>query len=184
MVLYGIYTTIMDIVFGDVGSVHYTIESMFFFAWAVCIINSLEVATAKTINKGNILLAFYKGENGSFLMSFFELFGLHVKSLCIIDGDNALYLKKDKDTFQFKDSNHIFKNNENYVIVDTGVKCNLKFSNAMRNCATLRADNLGFRICCIKSVENLLGMLGEEWKPTSFFHQMPSRYLRKCLKNE
>jgi len=180
--VYGVCSVIVYLIFTEIYPIPYTLWTVVFIAWAVWIMLRPEYKTAKTIDKNNILLAFYKGGNGSALMNFFELLGLPVKSMCIISGDKTLYLKKNKDRFQLKDSKNIFKREDDYVIVDTGVKCNYEFSTEMEKCATLKASKFGLRIRCIEAVNNLLGMIGEEWRPTDFFHNIPSWYFRKCSK--
>ena len=182
MGVYNIYVFVTDILFNEVTSTFYVLESLVFLSWAIIIMTRSEIKTLPDINKDNILLAFYKGDKGSFIMRFFELFGLPVKSMCVISGEKALYLKSNKDTFQLKDSKYIYRKEEDYVILDTGVKNNLKFSEEMEKCATLEARKLGFRICCIEAVRNLLGLIGDEWKPKHMHYNIPSLYLKKCSK--
>lgn len=181
MVLHGLYSHIMDIVFGEIGTIPYMIESLIFLLWATCIVYSPEISTAKTINKNNILLAFYKGEKASFIMNFFELFGLPVKSMCVIAGDDALMLKTRKETFQLSSSKAILKNRDNYIIIDTGKAVTKKFTTEMKKYSTVPASKGGLRIRCIEAIQDLLAMIGEKWKPTNIFHNVPSIYLRKCV---
>lgn len=182
MAIYSLYSNVSSILFGEITSVYYVAELSLFMAWTIWIMFRDEYKTAKTIDKNNILLAFYKGSNGSPIMHFFELFGAPVKSLCIIDGELALYLKANKETFQLKDSNNIFKKADDYVIVDTGVKRNPEFSKELEKYGKLKAVKFGLRIRCIEAVKNLLRMIGTEWEPTSFLEYNPGWYFRKCSK--
>ena len=182
MILYNLFTHAADVILGDVSSVYYMIESLFFLSWAVCIMTRPEINTAKTINEENILLAFYKGEKGSFIMHFFDLVGLPVKSMCVIAGDNCLRLKSSKDTFQLTNSGKHFPKDKDYYVVDTGVKYDDKFIAKMNECVNIKATKGCFRIRCIEAVEELLGMISEGHRPIGLFERIPSRYLYKVLK--
>jgi len=183
MLLYNLFTEIADATLGDVGSVYYMIESLFFTSWAVWIMTRPEISTPKTINKDNILLAFYKGEKGSFTMHFFELFGLPFKSMCIIAGDNCLKLKSNKDTFQFSNtSGSFFRRDTDYYIHDTGKPHTKEFVEEMAKYGKVKAIKNGFRIRCIEAVGELLALIGEEYRPTNPAQNAPSIYFGKIIR--
>jgi len=108
-------------------------------------------------------------------MHFFELFGLPVKSLCIVAGDNALYLKAGKDSFQFG-PNIVSKKPDEYIIVDTGVPITKDFIEQMKKHGNVKAKKAFLRVRCIEAVSELLESIG--YKPDS---NIPSLYLRKVL---
>lgn len=178
MVVYNLYSLIADIIFYEIYAIYYLLESLTFFSWAIWIMLRPEYRTAKTINHDNILLAFYKGEKGSLIMNFFELFGLPVKSMCIVAGDKALALKSNKETFQIIDSKNIFRKQDDYVTVDTGIRNTNKFVEAMKEYSTTPARKGFLRIRCIEGVSPLLEMIGPEFKP-SLIDNIPSVYMRK-----
>lgn len=178
MLIHHIYAQIAALFFYTINDYSYLLETSLFCVMAVWIMMRPEVKTAKTINKDNILLVFYKGEKGSFIMNFFELFGLPVKSMCIIAGDKALFLKANKETFQFGDSKKIFRKQDEYVIVDTGKPYTQEFVKTMEKHSITSAKKGLFRIRCIEGVSPLLEMIGPEFKP-SLIDNIPSIYLRK-----
>ena len=179
MGLYGVYSQIADILFSEVTSILYILESLAFFSWAVWLMLRPEIKTVNSINHTNILLAFYKGEKGSFAMNFFELFGLPVKSMCIIAGDKALYLKSNKRTFEFGNSEKIYRKSDDYVIIDTGKPYTKDYITEMKKHSNIIATRGILRIRCIEAVRGLLSMIGEEYKPNVY---IPSLYLRRILK--
>lgn len=132
-------------------------------------------------NKDNILLAFYKGENGNPLMELFSLFGLPVKSMCILAGDHVLMLRGGNDNFQFSPNASVILDNPNYVIVDTKKKWTREFAIKMGKHAKKKADIFGLRVRCIEAVSDLLSEVDERWKPTHFYDNIPSVYLLKAL---
>lgn len=183
MLLYNLFTQIADAALGDVSSVYYMIESLFFTFWAVCIMTRPEISTPKTINKDNILLAFYRGEKGSLTMHFFELFGLPFKSMSIIAGDNCLKLKSNKDTFQFSNaSGSFFRRNNEYYIYDTGKPYTKEFVEEMAKYGKVKAMKNGFRTRCIEAVGELLAKIGEEYRPTNPAQNAPSIYFGKIIR--
>lgn len=181
MLLYNLFTKTTDATLGDVSSVYYMIESLFFTSWCVWIMTRPEITTPKTINKDNILLAFYRGEKGSFTMHFFDLVGLPVKSMCIIAGEKCLRLKASRETFQLTNSGNYFSKDRDYYVVDTGVKYNDRFIAKMNECVNMKATKGFFRIRCIEAVSDLLAMIGEQYRPRGLLERIPSRYLYKVL---
>jgi hypothetical protein len=178
MALYGLYSTISNIIFNEIIAISYLLESSVFVAWASWIMLRPEINTAKTIDNKNILLAFYNGNSGSSIMNLFQLFGMPVKSLCILAGDKALYLKKNKNTFEFGNSSKIHKKSYNYIIIDTGVPHTENFIKSMEEHKNIIATKGIFRVRCIEAVSGLLGMIGNEFKPKSY---IPSLYLWRVI---
>lgn len=178
MGFYSLYSFIMGLIFHEITAISYMLESLVFFAWAVWIMLRDEPKSDKNINHSNILLAFYKGNKGSFIMRFFELFGTPVKSLSIIAGDKALYLKSKNPNFIFGDSNIILRKSDSYVIIDTGVKYTEEFISEMQKHNNIIATRGIFRIRCIEAVSGLLGNIDDKFKPTTY---IPSLYLRGLL---
>lgn len=182
MGVYNLYNIVMDSFFIEVNTLYYFLESLTVFLLVMWVMIKPEINTAKTINKDNILLAFYKGTKGLFIMHFFELFGLPVKSVCIIAGKKALYLKSSKEMFQFGDSETIFRKSDDYVIIDTGKKYDEEFIRNMKSYKNESACRIGLRIRCVEAVADLLAKIGPEWKP-ALIDNIPGVYLRKCLRN-
>lgn len=176
--LHYIYVQIATMIYPEVYGHIYTIETVLFFTMAAWIMMRPEIKTAKTINKDNIILAFYKGDKGSFLMHLFELFGLPVKSLAIVAGKHALALKSNKKTFQFIDSKNIFRKSKDYVMVDTGKPYTKEYIAMMGKYHNKPASKKGLRMRCIEGVKPLLKAIGPEFEPT-FLEQNPSIYFRK-----
>lgn len=179
MSFYGLYSLGASIFDAAGVSVLYIIELVVCFIGAVYVLFHPEYSTPKTINVENILLAFYKGEKGSLIMRVFAMFGFPVKSVCILAGDKALYLKANKPTFEFGNSAKIHKKSREYVIVDTGVAHTGKFLYEMKKHSKIVATKGVFRIRCIEAVSDLLGMIGSKYKPGSY---IPSLYLRQVIK--
>ena len=92
LLLHSIYAQGLDLLFGEINSSYYLFESLMFLFIFIPVITRHE-QRQQPYNSDNILLCFYRGEKGSFIMRFFELFGLPVKSMCIIAGDKCLMLK-------------------------------------------------------------------------------------------
>jgi len=176
---YGVYSILADILFNEITAIYYLLESLSFFAWAILLMARQERNTPKTINYDNILLCFYKGDRGSFAMKFAELFGLPVRSLCVVAGDAALMLKKTRSGFTIIDSKVLLKNKDNYVIVDTGKESTLEFIEEMKTYANKPASKYGMRIRCIEGISPLLEMIAPEFKPDHIGHNMPSWYMGK-----
>ena len=175
MVICEAYGWASSIFFHEISSIHYLLESLGVFAWGMFVTFHPERKTAKTINEKNILLAFYKGDKGSIIMRVCALFGFPVKSMCIIAGDKALYLKKNEPTFIFGDSAKIHRKSSDYIVVDTGKPYDDKFITEMKKHSNTIATKGILRVRCIEAVSDLLGMIGEEFKPKSY---IPSLYLR------
>jgi len=144
---YQSYSHIIDLMY-TVSTTQNTFEIMIMFAWTVIIMSRHE-HKQEIYDDGNILLAFYRGEKGSFIMNFFQLFGLGVKSMSIMAGDKCLLLKSNKDGFQFTDSKTILKNKANYLIVETDKPYTQKFVEKMASAANKPAKKYGLRIRCI-----------------------------------
>jgi len=177
MVLYGLYAHVMELLFGHVGSIYYLLETCLFMFWSLGLIMRSEIKQSSNINYDNILLAFYKGDNGSFIMKISELFGRRVKSMCIIGGDHVLHLRQNKKTFQFGSSDVVYRKYEDYIIHDTGVLCTEEFVNEMKRYSNKKAAKGVFRIRCIEGVKGLLAQIDPMYKPTKIRHNIPSRYL-------
>ena len=165
-----------DILMHNINAIYYFIESLIFFSFGMHVMLHADIKTAKTIDHDNILLAFYKGKKGSLIMRFFSLFGFPVKSMCILAGDKALYLKANNPKFVFGDSAAIHRKSENYVIIDTGVKYTGEFIYRMKKHKNIIAKKGMFRVRCIEAISDLLEMIGSEWKPKTY---IPSLYLRR-----
>jgi len=179
MGVYGLYAVIMDALFNEVTAWFYLLESLAFFTWSIIIMVRYERQTLPDIDHNNILLAFYKGEKGSFIMRFFELFGISVKSMSIIAGDKCLVLKSNKDGFQFGCNKGLLKKQDRYLMIDTGKKATPEFIKKMKSNENKPAKLFGFRIRCIEGVSDLLEDIGEEFKPTSVLDNNPSHYIKK-----
>lgn len=175
-----IYSANYGLIFGGIDATNFLIQTYLFSLWASWLLFRPEYKQQPYSDK-NILLAFYRGKNGSFIMFFFELFGMPVKSMTIIAGGKCLMLKSNKDGFQFTDSKALLKNKENYLIVDTGKPCTQKFVEDMKKEAGKSATKCKFRIVCIMGIKGLLAKIGEEFKPTSIFDNIPAHYLRKLI---
>lgn len=192
IVLYGLFTNIHQVIFGLVDSKYYLIESIVFLLWTMALMLRTHFSTSKTLlsvlkkhdedgtNYDNILLFFYRGEKGSFIMHLSSLFGLDVKSMAIGAGEKCLMLKSSKGGFVFADIKIILKNKENYLIVDTGKKVTPEFIAKMENKNNKPAKLFGlFRVRCIEGVHDLLSDIGPEYEPTSIFDNDPGIYLKK-----
>ena len=177
-----IYTAILEVTIGPIDSSNYLIQTYLFSVWSAWVLFRPEIKTAKTIDYDNILLAFYKGKQGSFIMAFFQLFGLPVKSMCIIADDRRLSLKRGKAGFVFSGSGSLLKKQDDYHIVDTGVKYTIEFISDMESYVGRPAKIFGFRVMCIHGISDLLRSIDEKFKPRYFFEEIPGLYLGKCLK--
>lgn len=166
--------------FKEIDANYFLIETYLFSLWAAWILFRPEYKQ-QPYNTDNILLAFYRSKNGSFIMHFFDLFGLSAKSITIIAGGKCLTLKSNKDGFQFIDSRVLLKNKENYLIVDTGKQVTKEFVEDMKNEAGKSATKYRFRIVCIMGIKGLLSKIGGKFEPASIFDNIPARYLRKVL---
>ncbi len=170
------YGFIGDRIFHNTNATYYLLESLVFLIFGMYITFHPKRKTAKTIDHNNILLAFYKGKKGSLIMRVSSLFGYNVKSMCILAGENALYLKSNKPGFIFGNSLKIHRKSDDYTIVDTGKPYTEEFIREMKKHHNAIATKGKFRVRCIDGVSDLLGMIGEEFKPKSY---IPSVYLRK-----
>ena len=180
-ILHSAYTIIASGLFIDVSSIYYASENAFFMSYFMYLCLRPEISTAKTINTDNIILAFYKGTKGSLLMNIGSLFGLDVKSMCLIAGDNCLRLKKNKKVFVVTTNVKGILEDDNYLKIDTGVPVTKKFITQLRDYANVKAGVGIFRCRCIEAVHNLLGLIGEEWRPKNKLEWIPSVYLKRCL---
>lgn len=151
-----------------------------FFGW-VCLRTT--IPSNNNPNEENVILAFYKGEKGSFLMNFFSLFGLPVKSLCVIADNKCLRLRSEKNCFSISDNYNAILNSGDYIIIDSGVKPSKKFMKTMASLNNSRAHILGIkylRMNCIYGISSLLTCLGDGYKP-NIIEYIPSIYLKKCI---
>lgn len=115
-------------------------------------------------------------------MLFFELFGIPVKSMCVVSGDKALMLKRNQSGFTVCDTKVLLKNKNDYLIVDTGVRSTDSFTHKLMEYEGVGAKKLGMRIRCIEGVSDLLKSIDKRYAPTSIWHNVPSLYLEKILK--
>lgn len=183
IVLYAAIDHTADYVFGDVNPNVYLLETALFMFWSLALILRAEIKQPANINYDNILLAFYKGDSGSFIMKLSELFGWRVKSMCIIAGGNCLKLKSNKDTFQFSNtSGSFFRRDSDYYIHDTGKPYTKEFVEEMARYGKVKAIKNGFRIRCIEAVGELLALIGEEYRPTNPAQNAPSIYFGKIIR--
>jgi len=127
----------------------------------------------KPFNTDNILLAFYCGDKGSFIMCLFSMVWRDVKSLCIVAGDTTLALKARKQGFQILNSEVVLKNRQKYLIVDSNVKVTTDFINKMRDYENKTAKKFNMRIRCIEGISPLLSDIGEEFTPRSVLDNIP-----------
>jgi hypothetical protein len=170
-------------VYGFLMNAFYTItdyallgETLLFSALAFWIMARPQISS-DTINPDNITLAFYKGNNGTFVMRFFELFGLHAQSVCIIAGKDCLTLKKTKATFQIIDSKTILNKKRDYIFKDTGVKVTPEFTEKLNSYRNVAANRLYLRIRCIQAIKPLLKDIGPKWEVDGVLDEIPSHYL-------
>lgn len=174
-----LYILVSEIALPEINALYYMMESLVFFTWAVALMVRYEPKTRHDVDYSNILLAFYRGDNSSLIMRFFNLFGVDVYSVAVVAGNKCLILKKDKEGFQFVDSEALLKKRANYVIVDTGEKVTPEFVNNMSKYAGKKAYKFKLRICCIQGISPLLTAIGQKYKPMSIFDNIPSVYLGK-----
>ena len=114
-------------------------------------------------------------------MDVFSLFGMPVKSICIISGEYTLMLRGRKDNFQFNKNSSSILDSSNYIIVDTGKKHTQKFTLKMAGCTRESAKKYGLRIRCVEAIGDLLSEIDNMWKPEKFYDNIPSIYLYKVL---
>lgn len=153
--------------------------SLFFFTMWYWVARRSPLPKQQEFNNNNILLAFYTGNNGSFIMNLFQVMSEPVSSVCVLAGKHSLMLRKGKG-FQFNETHGFFRDQQDYFIIDTGVRHGDHFIDNMRECANIRARKLGLRINCIFAIEDLLADIGEEWRPIGLFENIPSVYFRKA----
>lgn len=180
LVLHTISSVLFYNVFTNVDAPTIQATSLFFFAMYFWVARRPPLPKQLPINRDNILLAFYKGEKGGFIMNFFSMVDDPVKSMNIWAGGYNLKLADGKGTFQFKQSKALFRKMDNYYVVDTGVPATENFIEEMRKCGSMRARRFGLRINCVLAIRHLLGLIGEEWRPTNWLENSPSGYLRKA----
>lgn len=179
-----LFTYITNVIIGPVYPSYFVIESMLFFGLAVWVSFRPEISTSKTINRDNVLLAFYKGKKGSLIMNFFELFGLPVKSMCIIAGDKCLRLHSNKDNFVISDGGKALISSKDYIVIDTGKLITKNIVTNMSKFDKIPARTSGIlqlRCRCIEAVHELLGEIGSEWRPSGIIDYIPSIYFRRCI---
>jgi len=156
--------------------------SVFFFAMWAHVVRRPPLPKRLSVDDRNIVLAFYTGNNGSFLMNLFQTMSDPVSSMCVLSGKYCLKLKKGEN-FKFTESHGFFRDWENkYYLLDTGVKSTNGFIEKMRECGNMKARWFGLRISCIIKIRDLLGSIGKEWRPQGILELNPSVYFRKAYK--
>lgn len=173
--LHMIYAVTMDTIFGGVSSLWYLIETAIFGSVALWIALRPEIST-HSVNTDNVLLAFYKGERGSLKMHIAEIFGLPVKSLCVIAREKVLRIKNKK--FVLDNNAKAIINSDDYLAIDTGTPVTSNILKTMQSYDNVRAKN-GHD--CISTISPLLYEIAEKYAPGNIFEKLPSVYLRKCL---
>lgn len=178
--LYVMYSFIVDLILGGVSRHWYMIETLLFSSLALWIVLRPEMST-QPYSKKNILLAFYKGEKGSFRMRVAELFGLPVRSIAVVADGSTLRIKG--GSFIFMKGNASILNSSNYLVVDTGVKSTESFVSEMTLLDGRQkfTKNI-FMSDCIYVIKPLLSKIGAAYSPKRLWDFIPSIYLRKCLK--
>lgn len=116
-------------------------------------------------------------------MAFFNLFGHDVKSMYTVAGKKCLRLSKNREGFQFKDSKSILNKSDDYIQYDTGIKITPEIIDEMaRISKEVSATKFKLRIQCIKGIEPLLKILGDEFTPKRMIDFIPSILLLKIHK--
>ncbi len=177
MALYGLYIVTVEALFSVTAWFH-LLESLLFFTWSIIIMVRYERKT-QDYNPTNILLAFYKGDKSTFIMRFFNLFGLDVYSMSIIAGKDALMLKSGEGCFLMMNSKTILKNRDNYYIIDTKKPFTKEFVEDMKKEAGKPATKWKLRIVCIMGIKDLLGKIGDEFKPRSILDNLPCIFAKR-----
>lgn len=180
LTLHRLFVSDFFVLFYEVPTPVITGISLFFFAAWMHVARRPTLPKQQSFDVDNILLAFYTGNNGSFIMNLFQTMDEPVSSMCILSGKYSLKLKRGRDCFKFTENHGFFREWDNYHIIDTGVKSNDDFIENMRQCGKIRARKFGLRINCIIAVKDLLGMIGEQWRPIGLLENSPSGYFRKA----
>ena len=183
--LHIIYVILSSVLLTDSSFIQYAMEYCFsacFFSW-LCL--RTQIPSNKNPDRNNVLFAFYKGKRGSLLMNVFSLFGLPVKSLCILADGQCLRLKSKTHHFVLQDRyDSVIKSND-YVIYDTGIKATPEFLQKMSKFTNKKAYLFGLkflRVNCIYAISDLLSSVDCKYKAKTCFDFIPSIYLRKCIK--
>jgi len=165
---------------GDLPTPVIMAPSIFLFTMWTWVAHRPSLPKKRPVNNDNIVLAFYTGNNGSFTMNLFQTMSEPVSSMCVLSGKYCLQLKKGKD-FQFTENHGFFRDWEDkYYLIDTGVKSTDEYIEKMRECGNMKAKWFGLRISCIIKIRDLLGEIGEEWRPQGLLELTPSGYFRKA----
>ena len=56
------------------------------------------------------------------------------------------------------------------------------FIEQMRECGNIKATRLWMRINCLMSIRDLLGLIGEQWRPLGFMETIPGVYFEKAYR--
>ena len=116
-------------------------------------------------------------------MNLFELFGLPVKSVCIVAGNSCLKLKSNRDGFCYIETKKPYiKNDIEYYYYDTGIKVSKSFIEKMKEYDNIKARKAGLRIRCIEAISDLLSDIREEYRPKNIFENIPSLYFRRIIR--
>ena len=168
--LHIIYTFLADIILGGVTQLYYVTETSAFAILAVWVAFRYERVTS-TLNTDNVLLAFYRGNNGSFRMMVAGLLGEPVKSVCVLASGKVLRIKN--GTFVFTNGAQAIINSKDYLVIDTNATWTREFLNDMQTYDKVPAKSGFFRCDCIETIEPLLGKLGDRFIPPGLFGKLP-----------
>lgn len=131
-------------------------------AWWVDLVPELQ---SPIYNKNNVLIGFYHGNYGKISMILSSLFGMPVKSICIIYKD--IILMPHHNCLIVRPITEV--NLDNYYIHDTQKQLDIDFS-----------QFIGKRGNCVKMLSPILDNLGNKYK-LGFWDFIPSLYLRKIV---
>ena len=128
----------------------------------------------RTLNRENVIMAFYRGSGGKFKMKVAELFGLPLKSFALIAGEDCLR-PKDGELVLSKSADAMIKSG-NYYFLDTGVPITDSILNDMKYYDKVPVKSGFFRCDCIRTIEPLLAKLGDRFVPRGFLGALPGIY--------
>lgn len=135
-------------------------------------------------NRMNVLLAFYKGKKGSFIMNIGAVLGLPVKSVCVLYSDYVLRLKNGKSNFiKEKKASAVLSSND-YIIVDTGVALDgwvFQEADRLTIDKAYISENIKIRANCVKGLLPFLKRLGCKFTPHSCVNYIPSLYFKQVI---
>ncbi len=183
IILYRIYVHTVSMFFYEVDQLVLMFEYIVFFSGYIWLLRRPQLKTPRGVNPDNILLAFYTGDHGSPFMQFFGLFDMPPTTMSIVAGNYNLRPTKGGGTFEFRKCGDYYIHSPDHYVVDTGVKYSENFLAKMEKCAKIKTAKFGLRTQCIEGVEDLLGDIGEEWRPIKKRGEMsPSKFFRKAIR--